>query len=125
MSQNIVQEKTTVDKDKATFADRELPVADSEGNDLFAPPPAKKPSRVAVGAWRPGESKPEMIADGERFNGGDFGIAMLPAYSVVFVVSDANVAAWTAEGKPTCGCAWTGDYSDVAPAEERSDHVGI
>jgi len=121
-SEGIVNQ--VIDKDKAMFADRELPVADSEGNDLFAPAPAKK-KRVAVGAWRPGESKPEMIADGERFNGGDFGIAMLPAYSVVFVVSDPAAAAWTAEGKPTCGGAWDGDYSDVAPAEERCDHVGI
>lgn len=47
----------------------------------------------------------------------------LPA--VLESLSDPAYVAWQADGALTCGCTWTGDYSDVEPADNRSDHIGL
>ena len=37
--------------------------------------------------------------------------------------SDPMYAQWIAEGSPSCGCDWTGDY-EVLPADQRDDYIG-
>lgn len=37
---------------------------------------------------------------------------------------DPAVATWAAEGAPSCGADWSGNY-DVDSAENREDHIGI
>lgn len=39
-------------------------------------------------------------------------------------VNDPAVEKWIADGAPTCGCRWTGNYSDVEPTENRPGYIG-
>lgn len=39
------------------------------------------------------------------------------------IFGDPLYAQWVAEGSPTCGCDWLGDY-EVLPATWRDDYIG-
>lgn len=56
-----------------------------------------------------------IIAIGRSANGHPFRVTA-PA-------SDPAVAAWLADGAPTCSSRWDDDY-DVEPAENRAEYVG-
>ena len=63
------------------------------------------------------------LADAEeagRLVAQSFGGLYASAYT-----GDPAVARWAGEGAPTCGATWTGDYSDVLPADQRDNHIGM
>lgn len=59
--------------------------------------------------------KARLVAIGRSVAGSGF---------VVTTGGDPVVDRWQAEGAPTCGATWSGDYSGVVPAEQRDGYIG-
>jgi hypothetical protein len=44
--------------------------------------------------------------------------------AVLESLNDKNYDAWLADGAPTCGATWEGEYEDVLAGDMRDDYVG-